>query len=95
MATGPDPFVGRQAERALIRQRVEAAAGGSGGLVLLAGPAGIGKSRLVEESLAGEALDVRWGRCLDEAGAPALWPWSRAAGDLLPPTGLARPWRPA
>ena len=87
MATGPDPFVGRSAERALIRQRVEAAAGGSGGLVLLAGPAGIGKSRLVEESLAGAALDVRWGRCLDEAGAPPLWPWSRAAGDLLPPTG--------
>ena len=83
MASRPDSFVGRRDERALIRFRVDAAAAGSGGLLLVCGPAGIGKSRLVEEALTGLEVPVRWGRCLDDAGAPPMWPWRRAAADLL------------
>jgi predicted ATPase/DNA-binding SARP family transcriptional activator len=43
------PFVGRAAELAALRERWEAAADGNGGLVLIGGEAGIGKTRLVRE----------------------------------------------
>ena len=76
--TGSDgPFVGRRAELAELAARVAAAADGAGGLVLLSGPAGIGKTRTVEEALAGAPGTVAWGRCVDDPGAPPLWPWRR------------------
>jgi DNA-binding SARP family transcriptional activator len=43
------PFVGRAAELAALRERWEAAVAGRGGLVLVGGEAGIGKTRLVRE----------------------------------------------
>ncbi len=43
------PFVGRSAELAALRERWDAAVGGRGGLVLVGGEAGIGKTRLVRE----------------------------------------------
>src|SRR6185437_16288562 len=45
------PLVGRQQELALLRERLERAARGVGGVVALAGEAGIGKSRLIVEAL--------------------------------------------
>ena len=50
----PFPFVGRAGELATLRALLERAEGGEGGLVLLAGEAGGGKTRLVRE-LAHEA----------------------------------------
>jgi predicted ATPase len=41
-------FVGRTAELDELTARMAAAADGRGGLVLLSGPAGIGKTRTVE-----------------------------------------------
>jgi tetratricopeptide (TPR) repeat protein len=46
--------------------------------VLLVGPAGIGKTRTLEELCTRAALPperVLWGRCNEDAGAPAYWPW--------------------
>ncbi|AWT40925.1 MULTISPECIES: ATP-binding protein [Streptomyces] len=44
-------FVGRGAELAVLGERMAAAARGAGSVMLLAGPAGIGKSTLAAEAL--------------------------------------------
>jgi hypothetical protein len=46
------PLVGRSAELTRVRAVVDLVAGGQGRMLLLAGPAGIGKSRLLEEATA-------------------------------------------
>jgi predicted ATPase len=72
------PFVGREAELALITADLNAAVSGHGGVVLLAGEPGIGKTRLAEELAAQAAARgalVLWGRCWEGEGAPAFWPW--------------------
>ncbi|WP_426565572.1 helix-turn-helix transcriptional regulator [Angustibacter sp. McL0619] len=82
---GP-PFVGRERQLAELRDRMTGALDGHGGLVLVSGPAGIGKTRLVEQACvtpAGPAsAPVRWGRAVDEPGAPPLWPWRTALAAL-------------
>lgn len=45
------PLVGRASELAQARRLLDAAGGGTGGLLVLRGEAGIGKSRLVRELL--------------------------------------------
>ena len=71
-------LVNRKAELRTVLARVEAAMAGQGGAVLLAGEAGIGKSRLALEiaRLARErGLPVLVGRCPEDEGAPSYWPW--------------------
>jgi class 3 adenylate cyclase len=86
-AEHPDkvPFVGRDAERAWLSAALDSALGGQGQLVLIAGEAGIGKTRVAEE-LAAEArareVRVVWGRCHEAEGAPAYWPWRPALPEL-------------
>jgi predicted ATPase len=72
------PFVGREAELAALAVDLDAAAGGRGGVVLLAGEPGVGKTRLAEELAAHATTQgavVLWGRCWEGEGAPAFWPW--------------------
>ncbi len=73
--------MGREGELASLRGRLADAAAGSGGLVLVSGPPGIGKTRLVEEATS-SASTVVWGRCADDPGAPPLWPWRRVVEAL-------------
>jgi len=84
---GRHVFVGRGRELAVLRAGMMAARKGRGGAILVSGPAGIGKSHLVAEAVAGATGVVR-GRCLTDGGAPPLWPWLRIVGripaDLVP-----------
>jgi DNA-binding NtrC family response regulator/tetratricopeptide (TPR) repeat protein len=62
----PAGFVGRQHELELLRSRFDSAAGGRGQVVGIAGDAGIGKSRLLQElrlGLTGQDLDYLEGQC--------------------------------
>lgn len=62
----------------VLRAGVEDALSGRGRLLLLTGDAGIGKTRTAEEiaTYARErGAQVLWGRCVEEEGAPAFWPW--------------------
>ncbi len=84
MPSAPEPrsaCVGRAAELDVLRAALAQAQAGRGRLVALVGDAGIGKTRLVEELVAGAGLPagrVLWGRCLEQEGAPSYWPWVRA-----------------
>jgi len=83
---GEERFVGRQAELALLGRRLIDARAGSGRVVLISGPAGIGKTRLVEEFVAASGgMRTGWGNAVADAGAPALWPWIRALRGLPGP----------
>jgi tetratricopeptide (TPR) repeat protein len=48
---GPTPLVGREKERAALHRMLDEAASGRGGLVLLGGEPGVGKTRLATETL--------------------------------------------
>jgi ABC-type transport system substrate-binding protein/DNA-binding SARP family transcriptional activator len=62
------PLVGREKEMAFLRDCYEASSVGKGGLVLVHGEAGMGKTRLVEEladELRWQGVRVLWGRCYE------------------------------
>jgi len=87
------PLVARRAELAALESALAAAAEGRASAVLLAGDAGVGKSRLLAEltSRAREdGVKVLTGRCLDVEGAglPYL-PFVEALG-RLPESGASR-----
>ena len=80
-----DPFVGRADGLATIEAAVAGASHGRGSLVLIAGEAGIGKTRLADEALrlGAEGQLVLWGSCSDGDGAPPFWPWTEALRPLI------------
>jgi class 3 adenylate cyclase len=89
---GVVPYVGRAEERRVLRERFDAAAGGAGGLVLIAGEPGIGKTRLTTEVCRDVAVDpgatVLVGGCHDgDVGAYA--PFVEAITDWLRATPVA------
>ncbi len=74
-------FVGRSPELRELLAMFEDAVVGRGGLVLLSGEPGIGKTRLADELCARAArrgASALWGRCWEAGGAPAYWPWIQA-----------------
>src|SRR5262249_43792427 len=71
-------FVGRERELAELASALDVARSGHGGLYLLSGEPGIGKTRLAErcaEGAAARGFAVLWGRCWAGGGAPTYWPW--------------------
>jgi DNA-binding winged helix-turn-helix (wHTH) protein len=78
VGAGSPPFVGRVEMLGELEEALEAASAGHGRLVLIGGEPGIGKSRLAEEfterARKGGVL-VHLGRCREDEGAPAYWPW--------------------
>ena len=90
------PLVGRERELATLRAHLAAALGGRGGLVLLGGEAGIGKTALAEallrEAEAQGAL-VLVGRCYDLSETPPYGPWTELFA-RYPATADCPPRRP-
>ena len=96
------PLVGRDRELTLLRDLLAAAVAGQGGLALIGGEAGIGKTALAE-SLCREAEErgalVLVGRCYDLTETPPYGPFLELLrgyqpADGLPPAPFSR-WRGA
>jgi class 3 adenylate cyclase len=78
------PFVGRREECARLEQRLREARAGRGGLVMLVGEPGIGKTRTAEEfaeSATGQGALVVWGRCFEGEWAPPYGPFVEVIED--------------
>jgi tetratricopeptide (TPR) repeat protein len=84
-AIGLGPFVERERELADLRRSVEDAIAGRGGVVLIAGEAGAGKTRLTQE-LDAEAerrgMRILVGHCVEQESIPYL-PFVEAFEDAL------------
>jgi len=86
-ASADDVFVGREDLLGALEQVWAGARAGRGGIVLLVGEPGIGKSRAAEElaaRAAGAGACVAIGRCPAARGAPAFWPWVQVLRTLVP-----------
>jgi DNA-binding CsgD family transcriptional regulator len=78
-------FVGRAAELALLTERMSAAAQGEGGVVLIGGEPGIGKTRLAAEAAsraAAAGLGCVRSRAVPDEGSPPYWMFRPALRDL-------------
>jgi len=93
VSLGELPLVGRGEELRRLLERLGRARAGQAGLVLLLGEAGVGKTRLAEELLAGlsagEWLIFR-GRCPALEAPPPLLPLAEALRSSPDPETLAR-----
>ena len=94
-------FVGRQRELGEFRAALEESLAGRGRLAMLVGEPGIGKTRTAQE-LASYAetrgIQVLWGRCYEEEGAPPTGPGCNPSGPMFSsetPNGCSRRWAQA
>src|SRR5919204_4952665 len=80
------PLIGRRDELRELSAALTAARVGQSALILLAGEAGIGKTRLAEaivEDAHEQGATVPWGSAWESGGAPAFWPWVQAIRELV------------
>jgi predicted ATPase len=90
-------LVGRGSERERLGDALRRATAGSGSIVLLAGEAGVGKTRLAEDVATASGARLLWGRATERATAPygpivaALRSHLRAHPDAFAGVGPLRP----
>ena len=80
------PLFGRDRELEELSAGLARARAGRGSLFLVTGMPGIGKTRLAEalgERAGAEGMLVVWGRCWENPGAPAYYPWAQALRALI------------
>ncbi|QBI19608.1 ATPase [Egibacter rhizosphaerae] len=88
---------GREHAVGVLRRELDQTLASHGGLVLVTGEAGIGKSTLVTDALAWARQEnalVATGACWEHGGAPGYWPWTqvlRAVERSAPATCLGDP----
>ena len=85
-------FVGRNAELRQLITGLDRALEGRGGMFLVSGEPGIGKTRVAEELALGarkRGATVYWGRSTLAEGAPPYWPWVQILRSLLRDVGEA------
>ncbi|GAB3725903.1 AAA family ATPase [Amycolatopsis oliviviridis] len=86
-------LIGRDHPAGVLRAEIARAAESHGGLVLVTGEAGIGKTTLVtgaaEEAKRLGALVVN-GSCWDSSSAPGYWPWTQVVRGLRRAVGQGR-----
>jgi hypothetical protein len=97
-------LIGRARELEQLDGALGDAIAGRGGLVVVTGEPGIGKTALARvfvERAAARGASSAWGTCWDGGGAPALWPWVQVvrtlarhedAATLRAGLGDAAPW---
>jgi len=80
------PFVGRSDVMNQLEGRLAQALAGEGGLCLLVGESGIGKTRCAEElrmSAARNGVRMWSGRSVEGLGAPVFWPWIQVLREAM------------
>jgi transcriptional regulator with XRE-family HTH domain len=80
---GAADFVGRRDELALLQARLADASAGRGGVVVLVGEAGIGKTRLARrlaDDAQAQGATVLWGGCFEGNWQLPYAPWVEAIG---------------
>lgn len=79
-------LVGRHRELDELAGALDAVESGHGVLFLLEGEPGIGKTRLADalsERARSRGFAVSWGRCWEDGGAPAYWPFTQILRTIL------------
>ncbi|GAA1712315.1 AAA family ATPase [Kribbella yunnanensis] len=87
--SGADIFVGRRSEQAQLHTALLDVRSGRGRVCLLSGQAGIGKTglaTLLSTAARESGARVLWGRCWEDGGAPAYWPWVQILRGLVTET---------
>jgi len=86
-------LVGRAAEEREVEARLSLAERGVGGLVVLVGEPGLGKTALAERASVAarrRGFSVGWAACWQTAAVPPLQPWTELVGQLARP-GVTSP----
>src|SRR5262245_54168635 len=91
---GSQGLIGRDHAAGLLRAETGRAIDSHGGLALVTGEAGIGKTALVTDTAEGarqRGALVLSGACWDSASAPGFWPWVQVIRGLRR-LGTAQEW---
>lgn len=82
-----EPLRLHRAQLDRLKAGIDSTANGRGGMLVLVGEPGAGKTTLAEQAAdmaEAAGLAVLWSRCLDPGSAPVFWPWLQLLS-LMPP----------